>query len=51
MNLRKVWTEIFQKPAGRLILFLIIGGIFLAFVLLLPLGATPVISTPPSLGV
>jgi hypothetical protein len=27
MNLRQVWTEIFQKPAGRLILFLLIGGI------------------------
>ena len=34
MNLRQVWTEIFQKPAGRLLLFLIIGGIFLAFILL-----------------
>ena len=34
MNLRQVWTEIFQKPAGRLILFLLIGGIFLAFILL-----------------
>jgi Bacterial conjugation TrbI-like protein len=34
MNLRQIWTEIFQKPAGRLILFLLIGGIFLAFILL-----------------
>jgi hypothetical protein len=34
MNLRQVWTEIFQRPAGRLILFLLIGGIFLAFILL-----------------
>ena len=34
MNLRQVWTEIFQKPAGRLLLFLLIGGIFLAFILL-----------------
>src|SRR5882724_9464916 len=34
MNLRQVWTEVFQKPAGRLLLFLIIGGIFLAFILL-----------------
>ncbi len=34
MNLRKVWTEVFQKPAGRLLLFLVIGGIFLAFILL-----------------
>ena len=31
---RKIWTEIFQKPAGRLLLFLLIGGIFLAFILL-----------------
>ena len=34
MNLRKVWAEVFQKPAGRLLLFLVIGGIFLAFILL-----------------
>jgi len=34
MNLRQVWTEVFQKPAGRLLLFLGIGGIFLAFILL-----------------
>ena len=34
MNLRQAWTEIFQRPAGRLILFLLIGGIFLAFILL-----------------
>ena len=34
MNLRQVWTELFQKPAGRLLLFLVVGGIFLAFVLL-----------------
>ena len=34
MNLRQIWTEIFQKPAGRLLLFLIIGGIFLVFILL-----------------
>ena len=34
MNLRQIWTEIFQKPAGRLLLFLIIGGIFLAFIFL-----------------
>jgi Bacterial conjugation TrbI-like protein len=34
MNLRKVWTEVFHKPAGRLLLFLVIGGIFLAFILL-----------------
>jgi hypothetical protein len=34
MNARKIWTELFQKPAGRLALFLFIGGIFLAFVLM-----------------
>jgi Bacterial conjugation TrbI-like protein len=34
MNLRQVWAELFQKPAGRLLLFLLVGGIFLAFVLL-----------------
>ena len=34
MNLRKIWTELVQKPAGRLLLFLLTGGIFLAFVLL-----------------
>jgi type F conjugative transfer system protein TrbI len=34
MNLRQVWTELFQKPAGRLLLFLLVGGIFLAFVLM-----------------
>src|SRR6267142_1467683 len=34
MNLRQVWTEVFQKPAGRLLLFLLVGGIFLAFILL-----------------
>ncbi|MGB7839335.1 MAG: hypothetical protein WBL40_14615, partial [Terrimicrobiaceae bacterium] len=33
MNARKIWTELFQKPAGRLVLFLLIGGIFLAFLL------------------
>ena len=34
MNLRQVWTEIFQKPAGGASLLLLIGGIFLAFILL-----------------
>jgi hypothetical protein len=34
MNLRQMWTEVFEKPAGRLILFFLIGGIFLAFILL-----------------
>jgi hypothetical protein len=33
MNLRQIWTELFQKPAGRLILFLLAGAIFLAFFL------------------
>ena len=26
MNVRKIWTELFQKPAGRLVLFLLVGG-------------------------
>ena len=34
MNLRKLWTELFQKPTGRLLLFLVAGGIILAFILL-----------------
>src|SRR5262245_2351124 len=34
MNLRQVWTEVFQKPAGRFLLFLVVGCIFLAFILL-----------------
>lgn len=33
MNLRKVWTEIFQKPAGRLVLFLLVGGLFFTLIL------------------
>ena len=36
MNARKIWTELFQKPAGRLILFLLVGGFFLAFILMRP---------------
>lgn len=32
MNLRKMFIEVFQKPAGRLILFLIAGAVVLAFV-------------------
>ena len=32
MNLRNMFTEVFQKPAGRLILFLIAGAVVLAFV-------------------
>jgi hypothetical protein len=34
MNARKIWTELFQKPTGRLVLFLTVGGIFLAFILM-----------------
>lgn len=33
MNLRKIFTELFQKPAGRLVLFLVAGALVLAFVL------------------
>jgi hypothetical protein len=33
MNLRRIWTELFQKPAGRLVLFLLADAIFLAFIL------------------
>jgi len=33
MNIRKLWTELFQKPTGRLILFLLAGGLILVFVL------------------
>jgi len=32
MNIRKIWTELFQKPTGRLILFLLAGALILAFV-------------------
>lgn len=32
MNLRVLFTELFQKPAGRLILFLVAGALVLAFV-------------------
>ena len=32
MNLRKIWTELFQKPAGRLILFLLVGALVFVFV-------------------
>jgi len=32
MNLRKIFTELFQKPTGRLILFLLAGALVLAFV-------------------
>ena len=33
MNLRKIFTELFQKPTGRLVLFLLAGALILAFVL------------------
>jgi len=33
MNLRKLWTELFQKPAGRLVLFLVAGALILTFIL------------------
>ncbi len=33
MNLRKIWTELVQKPAGRLVLFLLVLAVFLAFIL------------------
>ncbi len=33
MNLRKLWTELFQKPAGRLVLFLLAGALILTFIL------------------
>ena len=34
MNLRTVTTELFQKPTGRLVLFLLAGALILAFVLM-----------------
>ena len=34
MNLRKIWTELVQKPSGRLVLFLIVLAGFLAFILI-----------------
>ena len=33
MNLRKLWTELSQKPYGRLVLFLSVGALVLAFIL------------------
>ena len=32
MNLRKLWTELFQKPTGRLVLFLLAGALIFAFI-------------------
>jgi Bacterial conjugation TrbI-like protein len=34
VNARKIWIELFQKPAGRLLLFLLVGAVFLAFILM-----------------
>ncbi len=34
MNLRTAWTEVFQKPTGRLVLFLLVGAVFFAFLLM-----------------
>lgn len=46
MNLRTFWTELFQKPTGRLILFLLAGAIILSFILL-HRGPTPKPVTAP----
>ncbi|CAN5419583.1 hypothetical protein BH09VER1_BH09VER1_29430 [soil metagenome] len=32
MNIRKIWTELVQKPSGRLVLFLLVLAVFLAFI-------------------
>ncbi len=40
MNLRQAWVEIFQKPTGRLALFLLVGGLVIAF-LLMRRGSNP----------
>jgi hypothetical protein len=40
MNLRNLWTELFHKPTGRLLLFLVTGSILLAFILMKH-GTTP----------
>lgn len=46
MNLRKFWTELTQKPAGRLVLFLIAGAIVLA-VLFMQRGPQPKSANTP----
>ncbi len=46
MNLRKLWTEIFQKPAGRLVLFLLAGAIVLAFILMQRRPSPRPVNTP-----
>lgn len=40
MNLRKLWTELTQKPTGRLVLFLVAGAIVLA-ILFMQRGPQP----------
>jgi len=46
MNLRKFWTELTQKPAGRLVLFLIAGAIVLA-ILFMQRGPQPKPASTP----
>lgn len=46
MNLRKLWTELVQKPAGRLVLFLLAGAIVLAFILMQRGSKPQTINTP-----
>ena len=46
MNLRKFWTELTQKPAGRLVLFLIAGAVVLA-ILFMQRGPQPKPATAP----
>jgi hypothetical protein len=46
MNLRKLWTELVQKPTGRLVLFLLAGAIVLAFILMQRGPKPQTINTP-----
>ncbi|CAN5755065.1 hypothetical protein BH09VER1_BH09VER1_12610 [soil metagenome] len=46
MNIRKFWTELTQKPAGRLVLFLIAGAIVLA-ILFMQRGPQPKAAAAP----
>ncbi len=49
MNLRKIFTELFQKPTGRLILFLLAGALILAFVFSgKPRSVTPIKTELPT---
>lgn len=50
MNLRKLWTELFQKPTGRLVLFLLAGALILAFIFTRngPRSVAPVNPTVPA---